>query len=169
MLTPSILAQARKRTYAAYTAERTLDIWPTREALLEYEKALELEAQVDAHFDGVTSNRSRFRSVASKTPAPTARCRPPTESPSKRRSTRGQNEDDGVEYVPEVKEDSPRVQAAKFVKAILQEVLPKWEILLTTKDEYVDERHSSLRRFECGMRFSESLLKQILTTAQGIF
>ena len=75
LLTPAILARAKKRSYANYLYQRTANIWATRDDLLAYEQALELEAEVDALLEGPTSSTSsgtRNRSTISRTPAPTA-------------------------------------------------------------------------------------------------
>ncbi|KAK7694026.1 hypothetical protein QCA50_003602 [Cerrena zonata] len=157
-LTPSILAKARKRTYANYITERTLIIWPTRDALIEYEKALELEAQVDALLDGLTSFRGRSRTAVSKTPVPRTRSRPATESPSKRRSTRSGIAQEDAEYDPVV--ESPRVQAARGVLVVFEEVYPKWERLVAAdNDSNNEERWNSIRRFECGHVFTRIVCK----------
>ncbi|KAI0076777.1 hypothetical protein K474DRAFT_1644316 [Panus rudis PR-1116 ss-1] len=73
MLTPSILSRAKKRNFAEIANSRTPDIWPSREALLQYEEALELEARVDGLLSGTVDvgvGAGRGRSVASRTPAP---------------------------------------------------------------------------------------------------
>ncbi|KAI9446590.1 VRR-NUC domain-containing protein [Lactarius indigo] len=68
ILTPSILSSAHRRAFHPYVFTRSSDIWPTRPALLAYERALELEGQIDALSDKtliLPSARSRSRSVAS--------------------------------------------------------------------------------------------------------
>lgn len=47
LLTTSILAYSKKRSYEDYTAHRTTDIWESREELISYENALRLEAEID--------------------------------------------------------------------------------------------------------------------------
>ena len=47
LLTTSILAYCRKQTYEDYKAQRTADIWTSRDELIAYEDALKLEAEVD--------------------------------------------------------------------------------------------------------------------------
>lgn len=72
LLVPSLLARARKRSYAAYAYQRSPYIWPTRAALLAYERALALEADVEELLAAPSSAalRERERSAASQTPAP---------------------------------------------------------------------------------------------------
>lgn len=80
---PAILSSAKKRAYAPQGHRRTpYGPWPTREALLQYEEALSLEAEVDELLDGwsgsgkssstTSSMRARSTSVISRTPAPSA-------------------------------------------------------------------------------------------------
>ncbi|KAI0784419.1 VRR-NUC domain-containing protein [Abortiporus biennis] len=174
LLTSAILSQSNKRTYPSYEHTRTSNIWPTRTSLLAYEEALEIESRVDSLFDGVGSvssrAKSRSRSVASKTPAPTHM--PPgalstprrnwNSSPSRKRRKLNNEEDVDGEYDPrlddshefgdppaEVVEESPRVQAAREVKAILEAIFPQWQEYLDVKDEDID-RPKSLQRFDCG-------------------
>ena len=150
-MTPAILARARKRVYASYTTERSTDIWSSREALIEYEEALELEVRIDSLLDDVSSCRGRSRSVASRTPMPEAPSRSATESPTKRRSTRGRTANDDDDSTPlRLLGESPRMQAAKNVLSIFQEVFPRWQELVKAEDRYDEERRNSLRRFECG-------------------
>ncbi|KAH9060002.1 VRR-NUC domain-containing protein [Lactarius vividus] len=69
ILTPSILSSAHRRAFYSYAFTRSSDIWPTRTALLAYERALEFEAQIDALSDKTLTpprTRSRSRSVASR-------------------------------------------------------------------------------------------------------
>lgn len=49
---PSILARAKRRNYASYKYERTLNIFPSREQFLDYEKALIMESEMDLLLDG---------------------------------------------------------------------------------------------------------------------
>ena len=47
LLTASILAYSKKRSYEDYKPRRTADIWTSREELIAYEDALKLDAEVD--------------------------------------------------------------------------------------------------------------------------
>ncbi|EGN95749.1 hypothetical protein SERLA73DRAFT_76815 [Serpula lacrymans var. lacrymans S7.3] len=167
LLTSSILCQAKKRCYPAYAWSRTPDIWPSREALMAYEEALELEAQVDAIFDGsVPTSFVRGRSAASKTPArvtehrfrtpstPGSVLRPSisdsSESPDQKGKGKARFVEDADEGVKaETKDDSPRVQEARAVKAIFEEIYPRWQAQVITKGEE-DGRRFGLERFDCG-------------------
>ncbi len=47
ILLPLILSKSRRRHYPPCLAKRTCDIFPTRDALLQYERALHLEEEMD--------------------------------------------------------------------------------------------------------------------------
>ena len=47
--------------------------------------------------------------------------------------------------------DSPRLQNARVVKTILDDVYPKWQALIAIKNEDC-ARRPCLDRFECGMK-----------------
>ncbi|KAI0306703.1 hypothetical protein B0F90DRAFT_1814554 [Multifurca ochricompacta] len=65
ILTPSILSRARRRTFPPYVCARSSNIWPTRTALLAYERALELEAEVDSlNNSALAPARARSRSLS---------------------------------------------------------------------------------------------------------
>ncbi|RPD66429.1 hypothetical protein L226DRAFT_479073 [Lentinus tigrinus ALCF2SS1-7] len=155
LLTPAILARAKKWSYADYPYQRTADIWVTRDDLLAYEEALALEAEVDAFLDGPTyanGSGARERSTASRTPAPTAgrwmtpvtpaKGRKAVNSPVATRSTQK-----GLAGTEE--EESVRTKNAREVKAILKQVLPRWKDLVVEKGEN-DPRRRGLERFDCG-------------------
>ncbi|KAI0362440.1 hypothetical protein OH77DRAFT_1515684 [Trametes cingulata] len=163
LLTPALLARARKWTYAAYPYARTRDVWRDRAALLAYEEALAVEAEVDALLDsgnGVGGwGRGRSRSTASQTPAPgpgAERTKTPVtprkaggaavDSPATTRKGRG-----GGGVVEE--EESVRVKNARAVRRIvLENVFPKWQALVAAEPEVEDDdgRRKALQRFECG-------------------
>lgn len=154
LLTPAILARAKKRSYANYLYQRTANIWATRDDLLAYEQALELEAEVDTLLEGPTSTNgsARERSTTSRTPAPTAG-RPTTpatpakggKATSSPVATRSPcKAPAGVE-----EEESVRTRNAREVKAILDQVLPKWQALVEEKGEE-DPRRRGLERFHHG-------------------
>lgn len=145
ILTESILSRAKKRTYNVVKFHRTPDIWPTREALISYEEALLLEAQVDELLGAAPTpgNASRGRSVASKTPVSTRM--------QKRAASQSQCQVKGSSMCRDEEEakESPRVQAAREVKRLFESVYPRWLALVRTKTEH-EERPSGLQRFDCG-------------------
>jgi fanconi-associated nuclease 1 len=47
LMNASILSRFQKRFYPMYAHKRTTDIWTSREALLQYEEALEMQSKVD--------------------------------------------------------------------------------------------------------------------------
>ncbi|KAI1794637.1 VRR-NUC domain-containing protein [Ganoderma leucocontextum] len=155
LLTPALLARAKKREYAAYACTRTSDIWPTREDLLAYEAALEIEAKVDALLDsgGVGPNGGSGRSTASRTPAPMAEHRFKTPV-TPRRATRASSA--AVSESPVVvkaerkdEEETERVRNARKVKELMETVYPKWIDLVQAKGEE-NPRRKGLERFDCG-------------------
>lgn len=157
LLTPALLARAKKREYAAYACTRTSDIWPTREDLLAYEEALEIEAKVDALLDGGTAGLSgggSGRSTASRTPAPTVDYRfrtPVTPGRTTRASSTATSESPiVVKTEPKGEEETERVRNARKVKELMETVYPKWIDLVQAKGEE-NPRRKGLERFDCGM------------------
>ncbi|KAI0372954.1 hypothetical protein BV20DRAFT_1034206 [Pilatotrama ljubarskyi] len=160
LLTPALLARAKKWTYASYPYARTRDVWRDRAALLAYEDALAVEAEVDALLEsgnGVGWGRGRSRSTMSGTPGPgvgASRTKTPVtprkagvaavDSPM---STRKGKAGAAVE-----EEESVRVQNARAVKRILNSIYPHWQALVAMEPEVADEdgRRKALQRFECG-------------------
>ena len=153
IITPCILAKAKKRNYQSFSHSRTPNIWPTREALLEYEEALQISAQMDELLSGATFPRNRSRSIATKTPAPTKRSA--TTTPSKA-SLRGdkKGEEGGRRDDELVLQENPRNIAAKAAKDLLEKVYPKWKSVLEVKPDA--DRPAALERFECGTSHSSS-------------
>ncbi|KAI8989721.1 VRR-NUC domain-containing protein [Trametes punicea] len=160
LLTPALLARAKKRAYAAYLYARTPDIWRSRAELLAYEDALATEAEVDALLEftsgtGYGAGRgARERSTASRTPGLGARWKTPATPGGKvgsvvadisagARGARGGETEE---------EESVRVKNARMVKEILECVYPRWQALVSTKPEVEDDdgRRKALQRFECG-------------------
>lgn len=158
LLTPALLARAKKREYAAYTCERTSDIWSTREDLLAYEEALEIEAQVVALLDGGGSapNSDSGRSTASRTPVPMAeyRFRTPVTPGRTTRASSAATSDSPVivKAEPAGQEETERVRNARKVKEVMGIVYPKWIDLVQAKGEE-DPRRKGLERFDCGMYY----------------
>ncbi|TFK54629.1 hypothetical protein OE88DRAFT_1653035 [Heliocybe sulcata] len=142
LLTESILAKARKRIYNSVGYIRTRDIWLTREELLAYENALFLEAQVDELLGaapGTASTSSRGRSTTA------ARANTITHSSP----VKGKGTSVGFGKEAEDPKESPRMQAAREMKAILEDVHPRWKMLVAAKSEE-EERAGGLERFDCG-------------------
>ncbi|KZT02315.1 uncharacterized protein LAESUDRAFT_706344 [Laetiporus sulphureus 93-53] len=179
LMVPSILLRSKKRAYASYQHRRTTDIWLSREALLAYEEALELEAQVDALFQGGAPASSwRARSAATKTPKPDPqRFRTPItpskkrlpSTPSTRHSVCSKIEDESIELgmnlLGKLDDKSPRVRNARAVKEIWEGVYPRWQDMLRVQDE-LPAREGGLERFECGHILTRIVCKA--STALGI-
>ncbi|GBE81686.1 hypothetical protein SCP_0400570 [Sparassis crispa] len=147
LLTPSILSRAHKRSYAPYQHRRTPNVWPSREALLAYEDALALEAQVDALLEGsAVSAALRERSVASKVPTVQVKQERGGFAIANIKQEGNVDADMLDGYAPS---ESPRVQNARAVKAIFEEVFPRWQAMVNVKGEE-DGRERGLERFDCG-------------------
>ncbi|TBU49163.1 VRR-NUC domain-containing protein [Dichomitus squalens] len=157
LLTPALLARAKKREYAAYEFMRTRDIWPAREDLLAYEEALAIEAEVDALLEGTgfgratPANGGQDRSTSSRTPVPLGgnRFRTPI-TPGRRAGGAIPESPVVVKSEPDAgEEETERVRNARKVKEILERVYPKWVDLVQTKGER-NPRRKGLERFDCG-------------------
>ncbi|KAI0822847.1 VRR-NUC domain-containing protein [Trametes gibbosa] len=159
LLTPALLARARKWAFAEYDYKRTPDIWRTRAELLAYEDALRTEAEVDELLDNQwtaagAGGRGRSSTTMSGTPGlgrstltPMTPKKPKSESPIATRGGKGAkvDEDEGQD------EDKPRVKNARVVVEIMESVFPQWEALVSAQPEPdEDGRRSALQRFECG-------------------
>jgi len=172
LLVPSILSRAKKRSYASYGHMRTSNIWPSREALIAYEKALEVEAEIDALLEGHVASAppSHGRSTASRTPGLyTQRLKIPITARKKQENVDGDisrsstsptkckvfeeshnGHDvmlDNVLEDPEM--DSPRRQSARLVVEKLEQIYPQWCDMVGLKSEEA-ARVKGLERFECG-------------------
>ncbi|KAI9466069.1 VRR-NUC domain-containing protein [Lactarius psammicola] len=120
ILTPSILSSAHRRAFQPYSFTRSSNIWPTRTALLAYERALELEGQIDALSDSTLTPsraRSRSRSVASHLSSqPTVK----GEGGVTRESELGEGS---------IVKESLRVQNARLVLTIFETAYAEWKTL----------------------------------------
>ncbi|KIJ69190.1 hypothetical protein HYDPIDRAFT_144969 [Hydnomerulius pinastri MD-312] len=148
LLVAALLSRFKKRAYPTYTYERTKLIWPTRDALLEYEAALILEGQVDAYLGGDIPALGG-RAVGSKTPAAVPLPTPVTPGNAKGKAKEKAPEGADEDGAPDVKPDSIRVRGARMVKEIFENVYPRWKALIKTKGEE-DGRGYGLERFDCG-------------------
>ncbi|KAL1944729.1 hypothetical protein VTO73DRAFT_3159 [Trametes versicolor] len=150
LLTPAVLARAKKWKFAEYVYARTPDIWRTRAELLAYEDALAVEAEVDDLLDNVygPGARGRDRSTMSRTPGP-GRTKTPV---TPRKGTRVvADTPKGGKAIVQEDEESTRVKNARLVKDILESHYPRWQALVDTKPEGDDDgRRNALQRFECG-------------------
>ena len=127
ILTPSILSRAQRRAFQQYTYKRSPDIWPTRTALLAYERALELEAQVDV-LSNITPSRARSRSRSVEAKADIAR-----------EIASGEGD---------IVKESQRVHDAREVLPIFEVVYAEWKALGGSN---CDPRPHGLERFDRGM------------------
>ncbi|KAH7889505.1 hypothetical protein F5I97DRAFT_1844717 [Phlebopus sp. FC_14] len=147
LLVDALLSRFKKRHYPAYEHVRTSNIWPTRQALLEYEEALILEGRVDSCLGGAVP--SALRTAGSKTLAASSPLlSPETPSSSKMESKvmRSSNEED-VDI--DVKPDSVRIRGARLVKETFECIYPRWQALVKSAGKE-DECKNGLERFHCG-------------------
>ncbi|CDO73570.1 hypothetical protein BN946_scf185014.g40 [Trametes cinnabarina] len=155
LLTPALLARAKKRAYPTYPYARTPDIWRTRAELLAYEDALAVEAEVDALLENTTSAWGRGRDGSTMSRTPGLSMGRPSRTPMTPAtgacsvSTPGKK---GVAIVAEEEAESVRVKNARMVKEILECIYPRWETLVAEKRDVEDEDgwRKALQRFECG-------------------
>lgn len=167
-----------KTVYPDEQYKRHTGVWKDRETLLMYEEALLFETSIDGASNDTTSDRVE-RARGSKTPAighqfatpvtPAAAhgakglvtpIRTPrmTRLRSKSRSvTIPGNEELEEEDVD--KSQSPRIQQARKVKRVFEEIYPKWKELLEETETNL-ERSKAFERFEVGayILFSTTLL-----------
>ncbi|KDQ61078.1 hypothetical protein JAAARDRAFT_571662 [Jaapia argillacea MUCL 33604] len=157
LLLPSLLSFAKKRSYCERTYTRTPDIWNSRMEVLDYQRALKLEAEVDLLFgtavvgDGVGG---RGRGSGSGTPglsAVASRMSVGSQIPSTQAMpipTQGMMMTQ-VGVGGEEQEEKQRVKNARAVKLLFEKVYDWWKRLVQTKGE-VDARPRGLERFDCG-------------------
>ncbi|KAG2064112.1 hypothetical protein BDR04DRAFT_1130893 [Suillus decipiens] len=175
LLLPALLSRFKKRAYADISSARTKDIWPTRDALLAYEKALEQEELVDAVFAGnfaVAGAEREFKTPAVdelrfKTPVTPSTVHGALQTPISTKTVRtsvsntfatpaSSSKDNPSRSSPSVKTEKPdsvRVRGARLVKEIFEEVYPHWQALVKLKNEgglEGTERGYGLERFESG-------------------
>ncbi|KAI0086435.1 VRR-NUC domain-containing protein [Irpex rosettiformis] len=152
LLTDAILARCKKRNFEPVLYERSARLWESRDALLQYEAALEWEAQIDEIWGVGTGNapRSRSRSAFSKTPAPRHRLRSEcSRSPSKRGLSTAHDFVLNDTIAGDPLDESPRTRDAREVKAIFEKVYPLWcEAVVVKGNE--DPQGKGLERFHYG-------------------
>lgn len=148
ILTPALLTRFKKRFYPTYTHSRRKDIWASREALIEFEEALALEAKLDS-IDGYGSGAglSRGRSVVSKTPA--RGFKTPGTPASIAKGKGKENVSLGVGADDPGSEEGPAVQKARLLKEIFEVAYPKWQEMVAVKG-HEEGRAAGLERFDGG-------------------
>ncbi|KAF8630450.1 hypothetical protein AX17_005427 [Amanita inopinata Kibby_2008] len=172
LLLPALLTSFKKRSYPQYTYVRDKSIWPTREDLLAYERALELEAELEeisiklvetsrelkapapaGSSVLVTPSKNQATPFKNVTPANVLYFTPTTEL-----EDRAENTPNVVEHL-DVEEEEMSIRKAKKVKELLYEkIYPKWQRLIDAKcnGRYVT-RKPGLERFEPGYIYTRML------------
>ncbi|KAJ3553515.1 hypothetical protein NM688_g3569 [Phlebia brevispora] len=161
ILLNAILVRAKRRAFAHYQHKRTSNIWASRDALIAYEAALQLEAHVDELLDGASTVNARSRS---RSRTAVMRASLSTSSPTKGEEEdvalsplkRGKDDDDGFHNVSSADSsmgnESPRERAAREVVGIFRRIYKQWQDLLldNTSDSKQEDRGLCLDRFHCG-------------------
>ena len=129
LLLPALLSAFHKRQYVKVNYIRTASIFPSRQALLDYEEMLALEWRVD---EALSGNRN------------TARNSPKQKPILKGKGAKG-NSRAKVETTPS--ENKSRVQCAKMVRDIWMSIYDRWKALVACEEERAER---GLERFECG-------------------
>ncbi|OCH92080.1 hypothetical protein OBBRIDRAFT_886490 [Obba rivulosa] len=171
LLVPSILARSRKRVYPPYKHRRTKGIiWPSRKDLLEYERALELQARVEI-LDGSSSSSQphQERSAVDQSPGPAGhRIKTPltpkrgtsTHSPVTPRyrgkgaaksevDTKETHADDDLLGEQSASSKRRIANARALVRLFDEAIWPWWQELVAVKGDE-SARPRGLERFECG-------------------
>ena len=165
LLLPALLTSFRKRTYPQYRHKRDKSIWPTREDLLNYEEALELEAKLEEVASKTSEREREPKTPTPATPIGKILCTPRTPFITPKGipllSSGGKEEpeewNDDAPVLPEVvdveEEEESSVRKAKKVKAFMDEkIYPKWKEFIEAKGrEGCSARKPGLERFEPGM------------------
>jgi fanconi-associated nuclease 1 len=123
-LLPALLAAFQKRRHADTHYVRT-DVFSSRQALLDYEEALALEARVE---EALLSTVARPQTLSQK-----------VQAGEKGKKTKEMALSLSI---------SPRVEAANVVRDIWKDVYDRWKVLVNLKDE--NKSSPGLERFDCG-------------------
>ncbi|RXW24676.1 hypothetical protein EST38_g1186 [Candolleomyces aberdarensis] len=182
LMIPALLTHFKKRAYPDYRCQRDPDIWPSRHHLLDYEKALELEALVDEILEAELPLKGRESTVDPKNrpvaPALSTAPRTPLTTPSRTPSgnikaeipdppkfheiTKEENDEDFIPdededvVIDPVEETIQKQRARKIVQFLDEWILNRWEFHLDLKPENSD-RPPSLQRFEPGFVYTKLL------------
>ena len=163
-----MLTSFKKRTYPRYEYKRDKSIWPTREDLLAYEEALELELYLEEVMTKLPEKDRMPRtpaplggSVALATPigqilrTPKSSLKTPKDPPVLGSVVKEETEGDvsALHDVIDVEEGDAGIQKAKRVKELLYEkIYPRWKESIEAKSrEESWNRKPGLERFEPGM------------------
>ena len=121
LLLPALLTAFRKRRHAETHYVRTTAVFPSRQALLEYEEYLALETRIEEAFSSQAVLHLSSKKVQGKGKL---------------------KEKEGSSFI------SRRVEGARVVRDIWTDVYDRWKVLISCKDE--EDRPSGLERFDCG-------------------
>ncbi|KAH9484539.1 Fanconi-associated nuclease 1-like protein [Psilocybe cubensis] len=184
LLLPALLTRFKKRDYTGYQYARSNNIWSSRDELLEYERALELNSILDELIDAIEDKSSRRStkapSVRAKdkfsTPINTASgapCTTPLKTPGSISNIKAsktpfvkkeeESEDEEDESKGVEAEESPLSMVSKEeqIKKYLDEwIYPEWQNCINKRRAEIDNlRPPGLERFESGHVFTRMLHK----------
>ena len=162
LLTPALLTRFRKRSYPFYSYTRTPYIWSTREDLLAYESALQLEASVlgliDRNVDGIPKEGSSGPLVErdlAHDPRSKVHLSTPVAEQNKEnlREEEVTSENDGEQ---DPKAETDKIKHARIVSEIFERrIYPRWRELVHERKAVNAPCFSGLDRFDCG-KFNHS-------------
>ena len=169
---PALLTIFKKRNYPPYEHRRDGKIWTSRDDILEYEKALEeekeleqiMETPVDASGRRATKTPGCGRDEFA-TPAPRRAFTNPLTTPgsitdSCRSMMSKKEEESDHTYLVNLDEAETEEQTVtisknqKMIAHLRDYIFPKWrELLLIREAQAGQSRSAALERFETGMTF----------------
>ncbi|KAK2466657.1 hypothetical protein APHAL10511_000915 [Amanita phalloides] len=171
LLLPALLTSFKKRTYPKYKYNRDNSIWPTREDLLAYEEALELEAHLEKVMNKLPEKNAPLAElVAPATPigqilrTPKARFKAPKDPPTFGSGVKEEVVDPvedafALPEVTHVEEEEANIRKARRVKELLHEkIYPNWKVFIDAKTrEGWSSRKPGLERFDPGYVYTRML------------
>ncbi|KAF8447634.1 VRR-NUC domain-containing protein [Boletus edulis BED1] len=146
ILVAALLTRFGKRAYPGYEYERTKNVWPSRQALLDYEEVLVLEGQVDTLLSG---NVPPWGGRAAGNKTPVARFLSTSITPGNANDSREGQDIENEDTMSDVKPDNDRKRGARMVKDIFERIYPRWQDLVMSEGEE-DGRAGGLERFHYG-------------------
>lgn len=123
LLLPALLTAFRKRRHAETHYVRTTGVFPSRQALLDYEEALALEARIDEALSG------QIQAIV----------HPSLKNPQGKGKAKEKDISSSV---------GRRIEGARIVRDIWTDVYDRWKVLVSCNDG--EEKSPGLERFDCG-------------------
>lgn len=146
LMRPSLLSEFKKRTYPKYNYKRSA-IFDTRDDVLAFEAALELEDELQAILD---ADDEAIQAHAAATP------KPDEPAPSQRAPTQADEEEEmDIDDEPLEPPTSLELKSLRVKQMLEETILPKWRKCVSDKKESLKqsaglEARPGLDRFEPG-------------------